>query len=619
MFGNDSSKPAETFIGEPSCGGHSASEFLAAAAEAVRSGRRDYAAEVLDDRAIASVWRIFEADRSRTDLLSALAEILAQIGRVDEAERCYEKLLESGPNAAIYNKLGCLFQCTGRLSEAGEYLQKAVRTEPNKPELWANLARVLMEMGRMQEGIELLRRAVEKMPDNSQAHSNLLFRLHQMPELNRQRLFEEHKRWGRLHASAASAGTVHHNLPDPERRLRVGYISPDFRRHSVAYFFEPLLDGHDRREVEIYCYGNVEFRDQVTERLARKCDQYRDIRNLDDKAVAELIEQDGIDILVDLAGHVGDNNLLVMARRPAPVQVTWLGYPDTTGLTAIDYRLTDTFTDPPDSGAQRFYTEELVYLPDGFLCYSPPDFAPPIALLPAEKAGFVTFGSFNNSCKINSVVTELWARVLRANANSHLLLKLKGGGEPQIRDRYLKEFEKGGIGRSRLDILGWQGPSEHLRSYARMDIALDTYPYNGATTTCEALWMGVPTVSLVGQCHASRVGLSILSRVGLGFFAASTADEYVAKATALAGNLPALAQIRYSMRARIAASGLCYTRGFASQIESAYRQMWYRWCQSPLRRQKKAIGMALPVAETTVQPAARRNSEVRSDTFSQRT
>jgi protein O-GlcNAc transferase len=310
-----------------------------------------------------------------------------------------------------------------------------------------------------------------------------------------------------------------------------------------------------------------------------------------------LIERDQIDILVDLAGHVGDNRLLVMARKPAPIQVTYLGYPDTTGLAAIDYRLTDVIADPPDLGAQRFYTEELAFLPDGFLCYRPPDFAPVIAPLPAEKAGFVTFGSFNNNCKINPTVTDLWAQVLRANANSRLLLKLKGGDDTSIRDRYLDLFEKAGLGRARVDIQGWKSPDEHLQTYAQMDIALDTYPYNGTTTTCEALWMGVPTVSLLGECHPSRVGLSILTRLGLEFFVASTPREYVAKATALATNLPALAQIRRTMRARIAASGLCYAKGFAARVEAAYRQMWRRWCQSGAPRRRKTHER-IPVIET---------------------
>jgi predicted O-linked N-acetylglucosamine transferase (SPINDLY family) len=554
------------------------SRILAAVRSAVASGRLEEAAGLLDDRAMRAVWAMVEQNPGRADLVCDLAMILLKIGRKSEVEECCKKLLDSAPSAAVYNKLGCLCQCMGRMSEALKYQQKAVEARPDRPELWANLARVLMETRDMQEGIELLKKAIEKMPDNAPAHSNFLLRLHQMPELDPHKLFEEHKRWGRVHAPASLARTNHQNIPDPDRRLRVGYVSPDFRRHSVAYFFESLLDGHDRQDVEVYGYGNVEFPDQLTERLMGKFDNYRNLCDLSDEAAAESVAQDRIDILVDLAGHSADNRLLVLARKPAPVQVTYLGYPGTTGMEAVDYRLTDVRADPPE--LQQFYTEELVFLPDGFLCYRPPDFAPLVAPLPADQVGYITFGSFNNNCKINPVVTRLWAEVLKANVNSRLLLKLKGGDEPLIRDRYLGEFEKAGLSRARVEVCGWKSPAEHLQTYGRVDIALDTYPYNGTTTTCEALWMGVPTVSLVGKCHASRVGLSILTCLGLEFFAASSPKEYVARATALAANRPALAQIRSSMRARIATSGLCYAKGFADQVETAYRQMWRRWCQA---------------------------------------
>jgi len=371
----------------------------------------------------------------------------------------------------------------------------------------------------------------------------------------------------------------HTNNPDPDRKLRVGYISPDFRRNSVAYFFESLLDGHNRQQVETFGYANVEFEDEFTQRLKEKFDHYRDIYSTDDRTLTELVERDRIDILVDLAGHTGDNRLTAIACKPAPIQVTYLGYPDTTGIKAVDYRLTDNLAEPPDS--QKFYTEELVFLPEGFLCYRPPDFAPTVVTLPLDEKGYVTFGSFNNSCKINPMIVELWVEILNACPNSHFMLKLKGGDEPEIKDRYAGYFENAGIDLDRLDIYGWQNPTEHLKLYNQVDIALDTFPYNGTTTTCEALWMGVPVISLVGsEHHISRVGLSILSRVGLEFFAATEPSEYVSKAVALAENQQSLRHIRSSMRARIAASGLCHAKAFAGQVETAYRKMWHRWCQT---------------------------------------
>ncbi|HEC04157.1 MAG TPA: hypothetical protein ENI81_11545, partial [Phycisphaerales bacterium] len=368
----------------------------------------------------------------------------------------------------------------------------------------------------------------------------------------------------------------HDNTIDPDRRLRIGYISPDFCGHSVSYFFEPILEAHDAEAVEVYGYGDVSCPDQVTEELKVKFGHYRNICGLRDQEVAKMIEQDKIDILVDLAGHTSGNRLGVMARKPAPVQVTYLGFPDTTGMGQIDYRLTDETADPPD--AQRFHTEKLVFLPGGFLCYKPPGFAPPVNSLPAIEKGCFTFGSFNNNCKIQPDMMRLWAEILKRRESSRLLLKFGGGDDPAVRDHYLREFESFGISRERVDICGRKPTIEHFRMYGRVDMALDTYPYNGTTTTCEAMWMGVPTLSLAGKAHASRVGLSILSRMGLGDFATSTPAEYVEKAVAFSGELDNLAKIRASLRSMMFNSPLCDKKRFTKSLEAAYRAMWRQWC-----------------------------------------
>jgi protein O-GlcNAc transferase len=555
---------------------------LADAKSALRAGDVQRASDLLDSPTLEFVKENADRNPLGRGLLLELTSVLSGTGREAEAEQCYEKMLDSGPDALAFDRLGALCLSMGRITEAVRYQRKALQIEPERPELQANLARALMEAGCMQEGIDLLRKAVEKAPSNAQAHSNLLFRLHQLPTIEPQVIFDRHKRWAALHAPPRLAAKSHANTPDPERRLKVGYLSPDFRRHSVAYFFEALLDGHDRSEVELYGYGSIEFPDEVTERLSRKFDCCRNVWDLTDDALAVLIQRDRIDILVDLAGHVGRSRLLVLARKPAPIQVTYLGYPDTTGIQAVDYRLTDALADPP--GSQRFHTEQLVNLPQGFVCYRPPEFAPSIAPLPAAGKGYVTFASFNSGSKINPVIGRIWSQVLEANPAWRLLLKVKAGLEPQVRDGYLGRFQQWGVSPERIDICGWKSPDEHLRMYNQVDIALDTYPYSGTTTTCEALWMGVPVISLVGQSHCSRAGLSILTRVGLEFFAAATPQEYVAKATSLAANLPALGRIRTSMRARIAASGLCYAKGFAHGVEAAYREMWRRWCRSRSNR-----------------------------------
>jgi predicted O-linked N-acetylglucosamine transferase (SPINDLY family) len=516
-----------------------------------------------------------------------LAAVFCRIGQLNKAEELYKEFLNQGRDSFVNNELAHICRRAGRISQAAKYRKKALDSDPNNTWLRSNLGMDLIRAGRTQEGIDMLRQAVEETSVNASsdtskdalAHSNFLLHLHYLPELDKQVIFDEHKRWSRLYAPASRARTSHDNIPDPERRLRIGYISPDFRMHPVAYFFEPLLDGRNQETVEIYGYANVERPDNFTERLKRKFDHYEDICGLDDEDVVRLIERDRIDILVDLAGHTGNNRLGVLTYKPAPVQVAYLGYSDTTAVQAIDFRLTDDLVDPP--GSQSYYTETLAYLPGGFVCYKPPDYAPPVATLPAYSKRCVTFGSFNNNCKVNSFIMGLWAQILKATDNSRLLLRFKGGDDGDVADHYLRQFERLGLSRERVTILGWKNPVEHLRMYGEVDIALDTYPWNGHTTTCEALWMGVPTISLVGRdSFLSRIGLTILSRVGLEMFTASTPQEYVGKATAFAGQLENLAEIRGSTRLMMTNSKLCDTKAFADSVEAAYRKMWHKWCRS---------------------------------------
>jgi len=577
MSQSKSSKTGQSPTAIPTPHKHDLPQFLVRANAAADAGRIEEAVRLLDNDAVGLVREMVENDPSRVFVMYALATVFRKTEQLIRAEDWYRKILKGGQDNSAYNELGTICRAQGRLSEAIQYRRKALQAYPDDAGICNNLARDLIQAGEIKEGFDLLRKSVEKAPRHPDIRSNLLNHLHHLTDLDPQVLFDEHERWGRLHAPSTLARLSHNNAAEPDRRLRVGYISPDFRTHSVAYFFEPLLDGHDRRNVEVYGYGNVAFPDQMTECLKRKFDHYRNVRGLRDETVARIIEQDRIDILVELAGHSDGNRLLVLARKPAPIQVTYLGYPDTTGMQAVDYRLTDDLADSPQS--QQFHTEELVFLPDGFLCYSPADFAPPVAPLPAIRKGYITFGSFNNSCKINPLIITLWAQILKASAGSRLLLKFKAGDDRQVRDNYFRRFERLGIPRDRVDIYGFKPAVEHLQLYGEVDIALDTYPYNGTTTTCDALWMGVPVISLVGKCHVSRVGLSILTRVGLGFFAASTHQEYIARAAALAAKPHALAKIRASMRQRMLAGRLCDANGFARSVEAAYRKMWQRWCK----------------------------------------
>ena len=555
---------------------HDLPQFLVQANAAAQAGRIDEAIGLLDDVAVEVIEEIVEKDPSRVFVMYALAAVFRKTGQPSRAEVWYKKILKHGPDNAAYNELAIICRLQGRLSEAIQYRRKALQAYPDDAGPCNNLARDLLQAGKIQEGFDLLRKSVQMAPNHPDIRSNFLNHLHHLSDLDPRLLFDEHKQWGRIHAPPSLAGLSHDNPADPDRRLRVGYISPDFRIHSVAYFFEPLLDAHDHQTVEVYGYGNVALPDQMTQRLEHKFDHYRNIRGMGDETVARIIEQDQLDILVDLAGHSDGNRLLVLARKPAPIQVTYLGYPDTTGMQAVDYRLTDSLADLPQS--QKFHTEKLIFLPQGFLCYRPADFAPPVAPLPAARKGYITFGSFNNSCKINPSIMALWAQILKANTDSRLLLKFRAGADQGVRDNYFRCFEGLGIHRDRVNICGFKPAVEHLQLYGQVDIALDTYPYNGTTTTCDALWMGVPVISLVGQCHVSRVGLSILNSVGLEFFAASTSEEYVARAVALAAKPNALVEIRDSMRRRMLAGKLCDAKGFTRSLEEAYRKMWRQWC-----------------------------------------
>jgi len=379
------------------------------------------------------------------------------------------------------------------------------------------------------------------------------------------------KRWGSTFAAKEVA------RPDAaplvgQRRLRVGFVSPDFRQHSVAFFFEALVDGYDPERFEFSCYSNVLNEDAVTERLKAKTDHWRSIVGLSDDAAATLIRDDQVDILVDLAGHTGGNRLALFGLRPAPVQVTWLGYPNTTGLGAMDFRLTDAIADPEKADA--IHTESLVRLENGFLCYRPDESAPDVSLPPITQNGYVTFGSFNNITKVTPDVVLGWANVMHGFADSRLYLKSKLLEETTVREKILAQFAESNINPERIEIAGRvPGYFDHLACYSNVDIALDTYPYNGTTTTCEALWMGVPVVVPGGKTHRSRVSQSILSRVGLSQAVAESPDDMTRVVTELTQSVSDLASLRAGLREAMRDSALCQPARFAQSVQNAFLAM----------------------------------------------
>ncbi|TKJ33000.1 MAG: hypothetical protein CEE38_21880 [Planctomycetes bacterium B3_Pla] len=558
--------------------GHVLPDFLIEANTAVNNKQLPRAGELLNADNIEIACRMATKNPSHGDVIYLLLGMISRkTGRLKDALKWYGRILQHQQNALVANEIAIIYQIMGRYSKVVEFRMKAMELEPENIGIWSNFAVDLMVLGRAKEGIELLRRALEKNPANSSMHSNLLWYMNYLPDQDPQTLLEEHLRWARIHAPPGMARTSHTNDPDPDRQLRVGYLCPDFRLHPTASTFNQFLDGHDREVVEIYGYGNVAKPDEITEQLKQKFDCYRSVYGLDDRGLVDLIEKDKIDILVGIGGRVANNRLMAMAYKPAPIQVDY-GGTNTSGMEQIDYRLTDSLLTPPR--LQKFFVEDLVYLPGGLYCFKPPDFAPAPATLPAQRKGYVTFGSFNGCLKANPYIVSIWADVLKANENSRFLMKIGGGHDRLLSKYYLDLFERLGIGRERVEIHTWKLPAEHLKLYGEIDIVLDTFPVNGAVTTLEGLWMGVPVISLVAKYgFLGRMGLSILSRISMEFFATMSPNEYVAKATALAKDLTSLAKIRASMRQRMTCSTLMDARTFARDLEEAYRKMWRRWCR----------------------------------------
>lgn len=505
-----------------------------------------------------------------------LGTVLHTSGAFQEAIRCYEQALALRPEAAeALVGLGAARQLLGEADQAIEAYQRALTLNPAIAEAQNNLGNALKDQGRLDKALAAYQKAVELRPDYATAAGNRLYLLQFSPRWDAAAICEEHRRWNAKYAAPLARERLPHgNERSSERRLRVGYVSPDFRNHCQSFFTRPLLTAHDRQAVEVFCYSDVLSPDAITDWFARSADVWRKIVGLSDAAVAQMVRDDGIDVLVDLTMHMERNRLLVFARKPAPVQVTWLAYPGTTGLTAMDYRLTDRHLDPP--GADSCYVEKLVRLADSFWCYEPPGIEPKFSELPALRNGYVTFGSFNNFCKVNEDVLRLWVRVLLAVERSRLVLMAPEGS---VREQTLGFLEGEGIERERVTIVGKQPLAAYFELYRQLDVGLDTFPYNGHTTSLDSYWMGVPVVTLVGPTVVGRAGLSQLTNLGLTELVARTPEEFVAIGAGLAVDLERLVQLRGSLRERMRSSVLMDAGRFARNMEGAFRGMWRAWCE----------------------------------------
>ncbi|MBF0426203.1 MAG: tetratricopeptide repeat protein [Magnetococcales bacterium] len=511
---------------------------------------------------------------------NTLGLLLQEMGRTQEAIETLSTLVANHPRMAMaWNNLGILFRQEGALEGAEMCYHTALRLDPNLFVAENNLAVVLGDMGRVEEAVATCRRALALDPTSAATHSNLILNLHYLPTSDAATLLAECRAYNAQHvAPFVIANPDHCRDRDPHRPLRIGYLSPDFKQHPVGFFWQPVLAAHDRRQFAIHAYSGVGRGDWLTRLLEGAVDCWRPVKGLDDPTLARLISADRIDILVELSGHTDGNRLPLLARRPASIQITGGGHYNTTGVAVIDYLLCDPHHAPP--GSEVEFSETPLRLPDDYICYAPPPYAPPVTPLPALTNGCITFGCFNNPIKVTAEVIAVWAEVLRRVPGSCLRMRARGLGDVLTRDRFLKQFHDHGIDGSRLELAGALPHPGLLAAYGAIDIALDPFPYSGGLTTLEALWMGVPVVTLTGKTFCGRHSTSHLHNAGLPQFVTGTREAYVDTIVRLADNREALARLRAGLRAQMARSPLCDGVRYTRNLEAAYRRVWQQWCRS---------------------------------------
>lgn len=530
------------------------------------------------EEAISAYNQAIKLNPQLPEAYNNLGNVYVSMGNDELAIDSFNNAIDQSPNyAEAHFNIGQLYQTNNELHKAGEHFASACQISPDNLEFLAANAINLLKQGKLKDAHQLYDRILAAEPSKLPTQSSLLLTLNYTNHYSQKELYEFHKRYEQ---------TIRHKLGikntknKPQRinatsgkKIRVGYVSADFRVHSVAYFFEALLNSHDKGKFEVYCYYNKDFNDAVTNRIKSQSCHWRDVFDLSDSQLAKAIEKDKIDILVDLAGHTAGNRLATFLYRPAPIQISWLGYPNTTGLSCMDFRITDNYADA-EGDSDQYHSETLLRMPDSFLCYQGDTTLSYQASPPCKQSGHTTFGSFNNLNKITDQVIKTWAKILNEVPDSRLLLKCKLLESETTQARLLKLFEEDGIDKSRITFKAKiDGYKEHMELYNEIDIGLDPFPYNGTTTTFEALWMGVPTLTICGDRHASRVGTSIMSNIGLNDFVCDDKKDYVRKAKELAGKKDYLESIRHTLRQKLSESKLCDSQAFAKDIEQLYSQV----------------------------------------------
>lgn len=526
-------------------------------------------------RALDHLLRALELQPRAREIALLAAQILRAEGRSHDALAALEPASAAAPgDPALGHELARLRRETGDYDGARRQLEALLAHAPQHPGIIEELAIVHRECGDIDRAIEHYERLTELLPEHPRSESARLFHeLYRRHE--RAAHLARHVRWGERFAPRSLGRSDHANDPDPERRLRVGYVSADLWWTSAAPFIEPLLAHRDRARYFVTCYHVSGRNDEVTRRLREQADDWRDADGLDDEALSAAVRNDGIDVLIDLNGHTRGGRLTAFARCPAPVQVAYLGYGASTGVAAIEYRITDRYIDPIGD-ADRWYTEKLVRLPGSMWCFAPPRSAPEVRAAPLTTRGFPTFGSFNNFAKVGAELIDAWAEIGAQAPSARFAIVGVPAGE--TRRGVAERFARRGVDPERVLFHGRVGPGEYYSLFHEVDMALDSFPYNGGTTTCDALWMGVPVLTLAGTSTLERSGLSLLSAAGLTDWVTNSKDDYVAAAVSLAGRPETLTALRAGLRDSVAASSLCDGRRFTSEVEQVLRDMWRAWC-----------------------------------------